>query len=173
MADESRDLLDRFGSLMQNRLFMMAVLHQRDLTSRRAPSEGRGQLRLLQVLYQTPAGLTNAEIAQLLDIRPSSVSAMVNRLEAVNMVERVPSETDKRTVIIKMTQAGIDMFAKQDDQVDDMASQVFGTLTEDEQVELNQLLEKLNKGTADLDWRDFMGGDQGWPHRGNFEQRWF
>ncbi|WP_421017164.1 MarR family winged helix-turn-helix transcriptional regulator [Furfurilactobacillus cerevisiae] len=173
MADESRDLLNHFGALMQNRLFMMAVLHQRDIASRRELSEGRGQLRLLQLLYQTPAGLTNAEIAQLLDIRPSSVSAMVNRLEAVNMVERVPSEADKRTVIIKLTQAGMDKFSQQDNQVDEMAAQVFGSLTAEEQTELNRLLDKLNKGTADLDWHDFMGGEQGWPHHHGFSQRWF
>jgi len=57
MTDLNHDLFDSFGKLMQNRAFMMAVMHQRDLGDMHGGmmGGGRGQMRLLQLLSQSPA----------------------------------------------------------------------------------------------------------------------
>ena len=106
MTEISRELLNSFGKLFQNRGFFLAISHHGDAMDRRAPQGGRGPMRLLQLFTQAPDGLTNAEISQILDIRPSSVSAMISRLEDRGLVQRVPSATDKRTMIIELTEQG-------------------------------------------------------------------
>lgn len=51
-------------------------------------------------------GLTNAEIAELLDIKPSSVTAQVKQLEEAEMVIRKQDENDKRVSRIFLTDKG-------------------------------------------------------------------
>ncbi|WP_367296151.1 MarR family winged helix-turn-helix transcriptional regulator [Levilactobacillus yonginensis] len=164
MTDGSRDLLESFGKLLQNRAFLMAVGHQAGMGGHGGPNGRRGQGRLLKVLAKTPDGLTNAEIAEVLDIRPSSVSATINRLEEAGFVERVPSPTDKRAIIVRLSQRGHELFDQYHERKDDVADQLFGRLTADEQVQLEQLLTKLSHQISDLDWDDFMQRGHGWPH---------
>lgn len=168
MTDSSRDLLKCFGKLLQNRAFLMAVGHQAGMGGHGGPHSGnRGQGKLLKVLAQSPNGLTNAEIAELLDIRPSSVSATISRLVDAGFVERIPSPTDKRAVIVQLSERGKELFAQYDEHVDTTADELFGGLTPDEQAQLKHLLTKLTHQVADLDWGDFMGHrPTDWPHRG-------
>ncbi|AVK61191.1 MarR family transcriptional regulator [Lactobacillus sp. CBA3605] len=177
MADMSHELFESFGKLMQNRLFFMAVMHQRNFGSHGTGHHGggRGQMRLLQVLAQSPAGLTNAEIAEVLDIRPSSVSATIKRLETAELVERVPSDTDKRVVIVRLSERGQRLFDQQATQFDDLADQLFGDLTASEQAELQRLLTKLNYRAEDVKLTDFMPRGRGeWPQQpGGRDRHWF
>ncbi|NLR09379.1 MULTISPECIES: MarR family winged helix-turn-helix transcriptional regulator [Lactobacillaceae] len=168
MTDSSRDLLKSFGKLLQNRAFLMAVGQQAGMGGHGdgGPGGRRGQGKLLKVLAQSPHGLTNAEIAEILDIRPSSVSATISRLVDAGFVERIPSATDKRAVIVRLSDKGRDLFARYDERVDSTADDLFGGLTPDEQQQLDQLLTKLAHQLDDLDWGDYMGHMQGWPHRG-------
>lgn len=161
MTKTSCDLFNSFGKLFQNRGFFLAVSHHGDNMGQKSPRGGRGPMRLLQLFKQSPDGLTNAEIAQILDIRPSSVSAMISRLEDAEILERVPSETDKRAVIIRLTDRGQEMLAHQNQRVEEIADQMFNGLTETEQIELTRLLQKLNQSTSDLDWSAFMGHGHG------------
>ncbi|BDZ31915.1 MarR family transcriptional regulator [Lactiplantibacillus sp. WILCCON 0030] len=176
MSDQSRELFNSFGKLMQNRVFLMAVAHQHDMAGMGGHhGTGRGQLRLLQLLAESPAGLTNAEIAEILDIRPSSVSATINRLEEVGLVERVPSKTDKRVVIVRLSEKGQKMADHRDQGVDDLSDQLFGCLSADEQVMLQKLLDKLAQHAPELDLHDFMTNqrDHDWPQRPGWGRRWF
>ncbi|VDG20199.1 MarR family winged helix-turn-helix transcriptional regulator [Lactiplantibacillus mudanjiangensis] len=174
MTTSSRDLFNSFGKLMQNRAFMMAVMHQREIAGMDGMrNNGRGQMRLLQLLSQSPDGLTNAEIAELLDIRPSSVSATISRLEDAELVERIPSERDKRAVIVRLSENGQKLFANHDDKVDDLTDKLFSGLTDEDKADLQRLLTKLSHSVADLDLRDFMprGGEM--HHHGGWGRRWF
>lgn len=177
MTTDNRELFDSFGKLMQNRAFLMAVMHQRNFGGPGPERNGRGQVRLLQLLVDSPAGLTNAEIAEILDIRPSSVSATLSRLEDAGLIVREPSPSDKRAVIVRLSEKGRQMASHRNQGVTDLADQLFGCLTEDERAELQRLLDKLSDNAADLDVQDLMhfghGRDfphqPGWgPHRGWF-----
>jgi len=174
MSDQSRGLFNSFGKLMQNRVFLMAVAHQQDMAGQHGGG-GRGQMRLLQLLADSPAGLTNAEIAEILDIRPSSVSATINRLEEVGLVERVPSETDKRAVIVRLSEKGQQMATHRDQGIDKLSDNLFGCLSADEQLDLQKLLDKLAQHAPELDLHDFMGHphDHDWPQRPGWGRRWF
>ncbi|AYM02354.1 MarR family winged helix-turn-helix transcriptional regulator [Levilactobacillus yiduensis] len=163
MTEKSRDLMKIFGKLLQNRALMMTVGHQPGLGGHGGPG-GRGQMGLLQVLSQSTNGLTNAEIAEILDIRPSSVSALITKLVDAELVERVPSETDKRAVIVKLSAQGREMFDQYDERMDDWSTKLFAGLTDAEQTQLADLLTKFNHHVDDLDWHEMMG--HGHPHFG-------
>ncbi len=166
MTEKSRDLLKSFGKLLHNRGFLMVVGHQAGMGGHGGPNGGRGQMQLAQLLYQTPDGLTNAEIAEILDIRPSSVSATITRLVDAELAERIPSATDKRVVIVRLTDRGREFFDQRDSHVDEMADKLFGGLTPEEQAQLEDLLTKLSHQVDDLQWDDFRRPGHGWPHRG-------
>lgn len=166
MSEMSRELLNNFGKLFQNRGFYLAVAHHGNAMGRQAPRGGRGPMRLLQLFTQAPDGLTNAEISQILDIRPSSVSAMISRLEDKGLVQRVPSTTDKRTMIIELTAQGQEMLAHQSERTDDLADTLFDSLTAEQQAQLNELIVKLNQNVTDFEPQHFMqhhcqGGGRG------------
>lgn len=167
MTAKSRDLMKAFGKLMQNRAFMMSVVHQPGMGGHGGPGGGRGQMRLLHLLHQAKNGLTNADIAELLDIRPSSVSVAISKLEDAGLAERVPSETDKRAVIVKLTAQGRAMFDQYDQRVDKWSDQLFGDLTDDEQTQLQELLTKVTHHVVDLNMNDFMPSHHEWPNFGH------
>ncbi|WP_300605388.1 MarR family transcriptional regulator [Trebonia sp.] len=62
------------------------------------------QMRLLGVLRdRTP---TMNELARLLDLDKSSVTGLVDRAQRRGLVERVPSATDRRAVLVSLTDHG-------------------------------------------------------------------
>ena len=129
MTQTSEALLKAFGQLLQKRPFMGAIASSlRFGDQQRQPN----QLRLLRLLDQR-GELTNSDLVEALDIRPSSVSALVQKLEELGLINRHESETDKRV-------------------------QIFSGLTDDEQAELLKLIEKL---TADLANRDDLSWPEG------------
>ena len=48
------------------------------------------------------AGLTQAELAQNLDLTPMAVATLVDRMEAAGWITRRPSETDRRANAIEL-----------------------------------------------------------------------
>src|SRR3546814_1407355 len=47
--------------------------------------------------------LTVGQVAEALMLKPHSVSGLVDRLEASDLVERMPSEDDRRSVRLRLT----------------------------------------------------------------------
>lgn len=177
MTDHNRDLFNSFGQLFQNRAFMMAMAQQFHFGDRGNERGGRGQMGILRVLADAPAGLTNAEIAEILDIRPSSVSATLSRLEDAELITREPSPRDKRVVIIKLSTRGQEMAAHRVQGTNDLADQLFGNLTDEECEQLQHLLAKLRANADGIDIRKLMhfGQQHGFgPHPGwGRGPRWF
>ena len=72
----------------------------------RRTSEGRGsQKRVLIVLLET-GRITQKALTERLGIQPGSASEVIGKLEAAGMLYRVPSEDDRRTSDIVLTDAG-------------------------------------------------------------------
>ncbi len=65
----------------------------------------RGRGRVLAALrMQSP--IPTRELAFLLDIRQQSLNELLKKLEADGLVERRPSEEDRRVMVVHLTQAG-------------------------------------------------------------------
>lgn len=65
----------------------------------------KGQYRCLFVLENVDA-IAQKELAKLLQIRPTSVSELLSRLEQKGWVQRTASEADKRVILVSLTENG-------------------------------------------------------------------
>ena len=63
------------------------------------------QVRVVRLLVDHPV-LSMKELAELLDLTPPSVTALIRRLGQVGLVERRPHPADSRVVLLALTQAG-------------------------------------------------------------------
>lgn len=135
-------------------------------------SEGKGsQKRILIVLDEINSSITQQKLTERLGIRPGSASEVIAKLEIAGYIERTPSESDRRTTDIKLTEAGREMASEAKRQRMRRHEEMFSCLTVEEKKELLSLLEKLN---ADWDDRYQSVGKESVPdknHHGNHMHR--
>ena len=65
----------------------------------------RGQGRVLAMLRIQPE-ISSKDLAYLLGIRQQSLNELLNKLEKKGYVTRVPSETDRRVMLVRLTEQG-------------------------------------------------------------------
>ena len=105
--------------------------------------EGKAsQSRILIILYEQK-NMTQKELTEFLGIKPGSVSEILIKLEKANLITRVHSENDRRTMKISLTDEGEKMAKVAIKRRRERHEQMFVCLTEDEQKTLLLLLEKL------------------------------
>ena len=75
-----------------------------DDTVGRALGLGPADLRCLDWLADGPK--TAGMLATATGLRPAATTALVDRLSDKGLVERVPSEVDRRQVLVRMTEEG-------------------------------------------------------------------
>lgn len=146
MSDKTCHMLDLFNQLMTQPQFNLAI---RQLSSQ--ARQRQGQQRLFQ-LVATHEGLTNAEIAELLDIRPSSVSLLVQKLENKGFVVRVPRRADRRMTSIALTDQGKVFAQKVQETQDAISEQFFGDFSEEELDRFAASLSKLIDNAAQAEF---------------------
>jgi DNA-binding MarR family transcriptional regulator len=101
------------------------------------------QYNVLRILKgKHPDQMCVRDIASRMMEKSSNVPRIVDRLVAKNWVERTTSAIDKRETVINLTSAGLQVLASSTSSMDDMFSSIL-TLTNEEAVQLNELLEKL------------------------------
>ena len=88
--------------------------------------------------------MTQRELTERLGIQPGSASELVGKLERAGLITRTPSETDRRTADIRLTEAGL---ARRQEQEKEQAGResLFAVLSEEEKQTLLALLEKLHQ----------------------------
>lgn len=105
--------------------------------------EGKAsQSRILIILYEQK-NMTQKDLTEFLGIKPGSVSEILSKLEKVNLITRVHSENDHRTMEISLTDEGEKLAQEAVERRRERHEQMFACLTEDEQKTLLLLLEKL------------------------------
>jgi DNA-binding MarR family transcriptional regulator len=103
---------------------------------------GRGQGLVLHILAKED-GLTQSEITEKLDIRPSSLGELVAKLEKSGYVERRQNENDKRVINVFITDKGRKAEKEfVNPRQKDAESWCLG-LSEEDKAKLSELLEKL------------------------------
>ncbi|MFD1318432.1 MarR family winged helix-turn-helix transcriptional regulator [Loigolactobacillus zhaoyuanensis] len=149
MSEQTQNLMQQLRKVTHQPTMLMARHHPGHFGH---PGH-RGPGRLLHLISQHD-GMTNAEIAEALDIRPSSVSAGLKQLEENAVIERRPAENDKRVSTVHLTATGKEMVTNMAAMRDTMSEKVFTHLTVTEQAELQNLLEKVQQGFSELDPED-------------------
>jgi MarR family transcriptional regulator for hemolysin len=114
MGDTSNDLLTLLSDL--GRLMRVEA-------DRRARAYGltRAQWVILSRVKSGP-GLSQRELAELLEVEPITVGRLVDRLEGQGLVERRPDPLDRRIWRLHLRQAAAAVLAPLDQQRDDITA---------------------------------------------------
>ena len=127
----------------------------------------RGQGRIIALLQERD-GIGQRELAELLHIRPPSLSELLDKLESNGLIERRQSETDRRMSHVFLTETGRKSAAQFEAAREERMGILLSSLTESEQETLSQLLEKFVNGLQDQS-SAVLGRGRGGRGRGNHE----
>lgn len=97
-----RQLVGELGAALQR--YQRSVQAYDDAVGR-ALGLGPADLRCLDWLTDGPK--TAGALAVATGLRPAATTALIDRLEARGLVERVPDEQDRRRVLVQMTEEGM------------------------------------------------------------------
>lgn len=97
----------------------------------------RGQGRILAFLRMKD-GISTKDLSYMLDIRVSSLNELLAKLEKAEYITRKPSETDKRIMLIYLTQKGQEEEGHEIDSVN-----IFSSLSSEEQIAFGDYLTRV------------------------------
>lgn len=101
-----------------------------------------GQGRILSILSKNTT-MSQKNLNELLQVRPSSLSEILGKLETNGYISRDKDDEDQRNVNITITEMGKTIASEHAKKRQTMATELFKPLTENEQSELFELLSKL------------------------------
>ncbi len=149
MTEMNKDLLEQFIKI--NRMMMKyQFMNYRERGPFGNPERGQG--RVLSLLKIKPE-ITQKELAFLLDMRNQSLGELLSKLEKKELITRQTSESDKRAMIVKLTDKGKQAADKIEDKQTDK-DQIFGCLSDEEQKNLSEYLSKII-GEMGKNWSGF------------------
>lgn len=101
-------------------------------------------LEALQLLAKE-TDVTAGRIAEYLDIKPSSVTQLIKKLEENELVERRKSEQDARVTFVDLTEKGREMASSRTENTTSIQQTLFGGLSEEELQQFYSVLTRLNE----------------------------
>lgn len=102
------------------------------------------QFKILMVLYKsTPCSVRQADIEALFSMSNPTVTGLVQKLEAKDLVRRIPHPEDKRSRVLVPTDRAMELKEELLTLSDNMEKQMTANLTEDEYTQLASLLNKM------------------------------
>jgi DNA-binding MarR family transcriptional regulator len=140
------DLTRRFGFLVTD--VAKAYGHQFDALARERIGLSRAQVKLLSVLAMNEGrrAVSQAELAQQLELTPMAIAGLCDRMEAAGWVRRQPSATDRRVNEVHLApraQNALDAAFKLSDA---LTAKALAGLTAAERAQLIALLAKARNG---------------------------
>lgn len=121
------------------------VINLRDIShTMRFLYEGRGSQKRVLIVLSEVGAITQRELTQQLGIQSGSASEVIAKLEQTGLVVRSPSETDRRTTNISLTEEGVRQARTALEQRKLRHEEMFSVLTSEEKEQLLSLLEKVN-----------------------------
>jgi DNA-binding MarR family transcriptional regulator len=96
---------------------------------------------VLRILRGCPGGLTCREIAERMITRDPDITRLLDRLEKRKLIARNRDNKDRRVVLSRITDAGLDLLAKLDQPLREVHRKMLGHLGPERLRNLSQLLE--------------------------------
>lgn len=103
----------------------------------------KGENFLLSYLQQIGGESTPSKLAEVLDVSPARVAAILRSLERKKLLVRVTDCKDKRRVSVKITQKGIEWVELAGSEMYKQALNIFDKLGEDDTRELVRIVKKM------------------------------
>ncbi|MGN1317711.1 MAG: MarR family winged helix-turn-helix transcriptional regulator [Lachnospirales bacterium] len=104
----------------------------------------RGQFRILKLINEK-GQITQKELLKILPLKSGSVSETVKKLENQGFILKEKDNLDKRKINISLTELGKDFLENQTKITKEQEKVLFTSLSNNEQIELETLLNKLFK----------------------------
>lgn len=92
------------------------------------------------------AELTQGEIGDAIGVDKTTMVVTLDQLEKAGLAERVPSKTDRRARVIKVTAAGEQKVEQATEMTNDLYEEILGTLSEEQRTVLVETLNQLYSG---------------------------
>jgi DNA-binding MarR family transcriptional regulator len=110
-----------------------------------------GEWRVLEQLARTAGDdpLTPSRLAEESNVAPSSMTHRLDRLAARGLIARQPDITNRTRVLVRLTDAGYEIYAKAIRGADLVESDLLAGLDADQVEELGALLEHVIAGLED------------------------
>jgi len=115
----------------------------------------RGQIHLLFVISQNN-GVIQRDLADMIDMRPPSLTEKLANLEKHSLITRKQDEKDRRIMHVYLTDEGrsvIDGFVQANNK---LSSCIFDCLTEEEIETMLVLVNKINTNLEAIDSKDIV-----------------
>lgn len=176
MVDENEEMDVR--EVAAERLAYLSMLQLQ--LRRRTLAEGapwrdarQGQGRALALLKMKPE-MTQRDLTHLLGMSRSAVAQLLTKLEKQGLITREASEVDKRVVVVRLTEAGLDAEQSSPEPAEDLAQYLCDF--SDEEISrfadyLQRLIDRLEPQVSeDMETRRWMAeefwAEHGWGERG-------
>ena len=106
------------------------------------------QGRILYVLWENDK-LTISEIGRLTSLAKTTLTSMLDRMEASGLIERIPDIKNRRQIFVSVTEKATNYRQKYDQVSDDMNKIFYKGFTEKEITDLDNLLKRVLKNMKD------------------------
>lgn len=131
-------------------LHLSRVLRRNQHAGSNQGKGGHGRFRILRQL-EANAGMTAAELAEKMDIRPASVSELIGLLVRENLVEKRTIPSDKRKQRLYITEEGRQLLQQFAASREQSRKRIEMILTREEQAMFLELCDKLIMGLNEGD----------------------
>jgi DNA-binding MarR family transcriptional regulator len=101
---------------------------------------------VMAALWRKRDGLTMSELSRMLLVSNGNATAVVDRLEADGFVRRRPSETDRRTVFVALTDDGLRAFEGMAAEHELEVNRLLSDLSDEDLDALTAMFRKVGKG---------------------------
>ncbi len=98
---------------------------------------------IIQKIGDSKEPILEKDVSTFFNLRKSSVSELISSLENDGFIERVRSENDAICKHLVLTNKGLEAYKDGLNHLNEVQNDVVQTLTEEEQIELNSLLDKI------------------------------
>lgn len=150
----------RYRELYEKLATLQWLLHRRQISAHAehgpCADPTRGQGRVLTILRMQPE-ISTKDLSYVLGIRQQSLNELLNKLEKNGLVERKPSESDRRVMIVHLTDKG-----KDTQQVDRDYADIFACLDDDELTAFSSYLDKIINALEEQVGDDFSDEKSEW-----------
>ncbi|WP_294977242.1 MarR family transcriptional regulator [uncultured Leuconostoc sp.] len=103
------------------------------------------QMIIIDFLRTSSTSITQRDIENEFHIQGSTVTVMIDRMEAKNLVKRYKSEKDKRINEIKLTKSGLTISEVIKGHIDNHDQLILSRYSEEEQTIIFKFLENINQ----------------------------
>lgn len=109
-----------------------------------------GQYRCIHTLY-TYGEMTQRALSDRLNIRATSLSELLAKLENKGYIKRISSEMDKRTFLVTLTDAGCKLAEKHNQERKELYAEILRPLSETEKDQFEIILGKIKEHYSELE----------------------